>query len=127
MKRRRWETKTICNNFYHIMKAYAFSLGSESCTRSLHGENSLSLGLPGAAGSPAGGRGRERSAAPSPGTPHEHGRRGAEGRAPPPERSAWALSAASRPRPAPPGRGSAEPAGPSGAVRGSGEIGRAHV
>lgn len=36
------------------MKAYAFSLGSESCTRSLQGENSLSLGLPGAAGSAAG-------------------------------------------------------------------------
>jgi len=35
------------------MKAYAFSLGNEvSYTRSLQGESSLSLGLPGAAVSP---------------------------------------------------------------------------
>lgn len=121
MKRKRWESETTCNNFNHIMKAYAFSLGSESCTRSLQGENSLSLALPGAAGSPAGGRGRERSAAPSPGTPMSSAGEGP--RAGPPLRALGMGVVCGEPpslRSARPGERGPGPAGRRGAVRGSG-------
>lgn len=98
-----------------------FSSGNEvPCTRSFQGESSLSL--PGAAESRTEGEGRERKAlAPSRGTP---GLAPRGGRAPTFRRARpWALSAPSRPQPAPPSSGPTEPpqAAPvSGTKRGSG-------
>lgn len=115
------------NNFYHITKAYAFSLGNElSCTRSPQGESSLAPGLPGAAISPTEGKGRERKAlAPSAGTqygeqasPQHRLPRGRESRAPTFRRARhWALSAASRPQPHAAELGEARPEGKQGPGR----------